>query len=335
MEGRKSINIYTHFVCLRFAARHASVIPLAAILQFPAFFNACSPARVGANAHIGRQIYIQWTKKPISEGIDLFFFDTTGTQMLDAYQHIVPEEGRVSYGMSRSGAKRLVVLSGLPASADNWYGIRCYGDLAKLSFSLENDSPSAPLRYGETLVKGAASSDILLPMASLLTHICLRSVSCDFQARGYGYTCFINSTLFLSYAGSECRPLAAGDAPELISWLNGGELDSAAVLRLPHPEMLLQEGCGAIGPERMYPGRDFYCYPGPDTCLVLEGRLGEDVCYYPVPLKDLEPGQTVQLDLTLMRKGVPSPDMPLESGSVLVESLTVPWEREATRYVSL
>lgn len=335
MEGRKSIFIYTNSFCLRIVVRHASVITMAALLQFPAFFIACDPARDNAKALTGRQIYIQWTKKPTKEDIDLFFFDTTGLQRLDAYQHLAPPAGQAVCALSGNGPKRLVALSGLSAQSDKWYGIRHYGDLAKLTVSLADDSPSAPLCRADTLVDGETSPYLILPLEPLLTHIHLRSVSCDFQAHRYGQACFINSTLFLSHAGSECRPLGAGDAPELVSWLNAGELDSAAVLQLPHPEMLLQEGCGRIGTERMYPERDFYCYPGPETCLVLEGWIGDDLCYYPVPLKGLKPGHSCQLDLTLLLKGVPSPDRPVESGTVLVESLSVPWVREAEQHITL
>ena len=335
MKGRKSTTIASISFCLRIFARHASVIPLTAVLQFPAFFSSCTPAGEGAPAQSERQIYIQWTKNPITREADLFFFDTTGTRLLDAYQRIKLVEGQAVKALSRSGPRYIVVLSGLADGPAGWYGIRNYPDLLKNSFFLENDSPHAPLLWGETLVTEAAVDDVQLPLNPVLTHIHLRSVSCDFSALPYSGLTFFNTRLFLSYAGSECRPLGAGDVPEPISWLNAGALDSVSVFSLPHPEMVLQEGCGEIGSNRLYPERDFYCYPSPRTCLVLEGRVGTDVCYYPVPLHGLRPGKTYRLDLTLLRKGVPEPDIPMESGAVRLESLTFPWNHETPKTVNI
>ena len=55
---------------------------------------------------------------------------------------------------------------------------------------------------------------------------------------------------------------------------------------------LLQDGVGAVGKTRIFPGREFYCYPSDKLRLTLVGRVGEDVCYYPVPLPGLRAGET-------------------------------------------
>lgn len=335
MKGRNSTNINHPSDITRVAANHASVIMLAAILQLPAFFSACTPLRESAPARNGRQIYITWTNNPIQDTVDLFFFDTSGIQLLDAYQRVRNAEGKSVAGLSRSGVKRLVALRGLSSGADQWYRVRTYADLSKTSFLLEKDSPQDPLLWGEALVEDASSREVSLALSPLLTRIHLRSVSCDFSTQPYSDFCFFNKHLYLTYAGAECRPLGAGDFPEPLSWLNPGFLDSAEVRRLPHPEMLWQEGLGVIGPERIYPGRDFYCYPGRQTCLVLEGTVGADVCYYPIPLRGLRPGQTYELDLTLQRKGAPDSDTPVESGTVVAETLTVPWARGQTQEVTI
>ena len=324
MKGRK---IYNHCFFTRIAARHASVITLSAIMQFPAFFSSCDTLR----ARSERQIYLQSVKYPIQYPVDLFFFDTTGTQLLDAYQQLSPKEGVPIMGLSRSGPKRLVAISGYPATAETWYGIRGYADLCKLSFQLEKDAPSAPMQYGEILVEDGTSREVTLPLNPLLVHIQLRSVSCDYSTQPYSNCSFFNKLIYLTYAGAECRPLGTGDAPESLSWLNPGYLDSTAVMCLPRPEMVLQEGCGEIGPSRRNLNRDFYCYPGPNTCLVLEGRVGADICYYPIPIRNMKAGCSYRLDLTIFRKGAPELDMPVESGAVVVESITVPWMREETQ----
>lgn len=260
--------------------------------------------------------------------MDLFCFDTTGACRLDSYQKIPLLSEDPVFGLSSRGPRRLVALAGLSTAREDWADVRTYGDLCKVRFSLQQDSPHSPLMAGELLLEDAADRKVLLPLKPMLVKIRLRSIMADFGARPYAGTPFFNTAVFLGFAVTECLPLGPGQVPRPLSWVNAGLPDSLAIMRLPFPDMLLQEGLGTIGPTRLYPGRDFYCYPSEQLRLVLAGRIGEDVCYYPIPLPGLVPGETYELDLTLQRKGTPDPDVPVEVGTVLVETKTVPWERE-------
>ena len=274
------------------------------------------------------QIYIQRTKYPINSTVDLFCFDTTGPCRLDSYQKIPVVGEEPVFGLSTRGPRRLVALAGLFTSREDWADVRTYGELCKVQFSLKKDSPQNPLMAGEILVEDAPDRQATLSLKPMLVKIRLRSVSAQFDTRPYAGTPFFNASLFLGYAATECLPLGGEDAPRALSWVNTGYPDSVAVRQFPFPEMLLQDGVGDIGETRIYPRRDFYCYPSKQLRLVLAGRVGEDVCYYPVPLPGLRPGETYELDLTLLRKGSPEPDVPVESGTVLLETQTVPWKRE-------
>jgi hypothetical protein len=302
-------------------ARCASAASLAAFLQSPAFFSSCTKETAPPAEPFTLSLD---TKSTVPEAVDLFFFDTTGVQLLDSYQQITNLQRSV-YGLSGTGVKRLVALSGKAGQVDDWNRIRTYGDLRKHSFSLERDSARSPLLYGMLLLPEGASRQAVLELHPLLTAIRLRSVSCDFSERPYAQNTFHNLQIFLSYAGSEGLPLEAGDGGT-VSWLNPGWLDSVAVRRLPEPEMLWQDGCGEIGPQRIYPEKTFYCYPGADTHLVLAGTVGYIPCYYPIPLGALMPDTCVQLDITLLRMGSPSPDIPTVSGAFILETQTLPWE---------
>ena len=307
---------FRHFV------RCASAATLAAFLQLPAFFSSCTPLAPPAS---GDNITLRMeTKGPAPEAVDLFFFDTTGVQLLDSYQQVSHFSQNI-YGLSGTGVKRLVALSGQAGKTDVWAQVRTYGNLCKHSFSLERDSPDAPLLYGEILLADGASRQASVELRSMLTAIRLRSVSCDFSDRPYAQATFHHQQLFLTYAGSECLPLVAGDGG-LVSWMNPGHLDSTALARLPQPEMLSQDGCGEIGRERVYPGQTLYCYPGAPTQLVLAGCIGPITCYYPIPLGELVPDSCLQVDLTLRRMGSPSPDIPTESDAFTIETHTLPWE---------
>lgn len=298
--------------------------------SLPALFSSCS-AREELPRARESQIYIQSTKYPIQGSVDLFCFDMAGPCRLDSYQKVPVVGTAPVYGISTRGPRRLVAVSGLRTAREDWMEIRTYGDLCKKRFSLADDAPTAPLMVSEAVLEDAAAQQVSLSLKPMLVRIRLRSLSADFDARPYAGTPFFNSSIFLGYAVQECLPLGSADGPRPLSWLNTGLPDSLAVMQLPFPEMLLQDGVGAVGKTRIFPGREFYCYPSDELRLTLAGRVGEDVCYYPVPLPGLRAGETCELDITLQRMGSPDPDIPVQPGAILVETQTVPWVREEPR----
>ena len=203
--------------------------------------------------------------------------------------------------------------------------LRTYGQLCKHTFRLEDEDPAAPFLAGEMDLEAGASRRADIVLKPRLCAIRIRSVSCDFSGRPYADVRFVSHRLFLCYAGAECHPLGAGDTYP-VSWLNPGLLDSAAIFRLRYPEMVLQEGCGSVGLERKEINRTFYCYPHPDTRVVLEGDVGNYHCYYPIPLRTLRGGEILELDVTLRRMGSPDPDIPTESGAAALDVAILPWE---------
>lgn len=318
-------------------ASRISVAILAAILQLPAFFSSCTEEEKPSPVHTKAQIYIQWSEIPTPEALDLFFFFTEEPMRLDAYQQVSGLDRELfTYALSGNGPRRLVALSSMAGDIYTWADIQTYGSLGKLRFSLEDEDPGRPHLVGETLLEEAQSRQTRLTLLPMLCAIRIRSVAADFSGHPYAGNPFLNNKLFLINAGMECMPLDE-ETHGPVSWINLGSLDSLAVERLPHPEMLLQEGIGEVGTKRIYTDKLFYCYanpatedqPGrPVTRMVLEGHIGPVTCYYPVNLPGMEPGRCYQLDLTLTRMGSPDPDIPVESGTVIVEAETVPWVRQ-------
>ena len=344
MPRRKAIgrtSTLLHPFILHQSSCYTSVALITAILQVPAFFSSCERVSDCTEVHTETQIYIQWTKNTTPEAIDLFFFDTLGAQKLDTYQQLVDVPGRLRhYGISGPGAKRLVALSGTAGLTDPWLDISNYGSLCKKTFRLEEENLDAPQLVAETLLEDGASRMTLLNLQPMLSQIRINSVSCDFSGRPYAGKFFSNSKLYLTYAGTEYKPLGPGGGHP-VSWINAGALDSLATLALPHPEMMLKEGLGDIGPSRQYPALSFFCYanPGwqegiPRTRLVLEGMLDGHLCYYPLEIPHLEAGQVYSFDITLRRMGSPDPDIPVSSDAALVETITVPWQDREPSTVS-
>lgn len=323
--GRGQTFSFKLLLHLRFCGRGSAAI-LAAFLQLPAFLSSCniieeqdSPARkvtIRTVTHINKG----------AEAIDVFFFDNDGTGRLDSYQQISLADSLSLYALSGTDASLMVVLSAREGDTDRWMGVSTYSDLCKYSFRLEDEDPSRPLLAGETTLENGISRRADIPLKPKLSSITIRSLLCDFSGRPYAGSSFTNTRLFLSYAGAECLPLGSQDNIP-ISFLNPGLVDSLSVLALPHPEMLLQDGCGDVGARRIEVGRTFYCYPHPDTKLVLEGTVDGITCYYPIPVGTLlGSGQSLEMDISLLRIGSPDPDIPTESGAVMIDFITKPWE---------
>ena len=329
--GRISFFAYLFFPHI--AGRFSAAI-VAVFLQLPAFFSSCSPEEKPATVHTKAQIYIQWSEIPTPDALDLFFFHTEEPMRLDAYQQVTGlEQSLFTYALSGNGPRRLAVLSGKAGDLFAWSGIQTYASLGKVRFSLEEEDPSRPRLVGETLLEEAQSRQTYLTLHPMLCTIRIRSVAADFSGRPYAGVPFHNNKLFLVNAGTECVPLGE-DGGRPVSWMNTGMLDSLSVQQLPHPEMLVQEGCGSVGTRRVYPDQVLYCYanpaeedlPGsPVTRVVLEGTIGTVKCYYPINLPAMEPGTCYQLDITLKRMGSPDPDIPVESGAVIIETDILPW----------
>lgn len=305
-----------------------SVALLAAFWLGPAFFTV-SCARTSLPERW--PLTIQYRSASATDTVDLFLFDTLGARSLDAYQQVC---GQDVYALSCVGPRQLVALSGLGGDRARWAGIRTYGDLFKLCFSLDRDTPEHPLLAGQVLLEDGVVRRATLPLNTLLSFVRIRSVSCDFSGRPYARESFGNTLIYLQYAGTECRPLEAGDGPP-VCFVNPGRLDSAAVLALPFPERLLQRGLGPVGPQRLYPGREFCCYANPVreaalgrpvTRLVLEGTVGKHYCYYPIELPGLEAGCRYDLDITLLRMGTDDPDIPAGSSTVRLDVHVHPWD---------
>ena len=331
--GRISFFAYLFFFFPRFA-RHISVAVLAAFLQLPAFFSSCSRIEEPACVPTKAQIYIQWATNPTPEALDLFFFHTREPMELDAYQQVSGLDSRTGvYALSGSGDRQMAALSAEPGNLGAWTDILTYGSLEKVLFSLDEEEPQRPKLFGESFLEDARSRIIFLKLQTMLCSIRIRSVCADFSGHPYAGALFQNDKLYLINAGVECRPFSK-DAQGPVSWMNQGCLDSTAVTRLPHPEMLLQEGYGMVGKNRILQEKTFYCYANPAaeeglgtpiTRIVLEGSIDGITCYYPISLPAMAPGACYQLDLTLTRMGSPDPDIPVESGTVIVHTQILPW----------
>ena len=316
--------------------RRLSATHRGAIWHLPAFLLACSPAPepVEETPLPPRkvQIYIFQAGKTTLQTLDLLFFQDEPLQRLDAYQHFGSIAGSRVEGTSSTAATRAVAFSNVPEGPAAWSDVRTFASLGSRAFRLEDENPAAPLMVGTALLREGSRRTCRITLRPMLSRITLQSVACDFSGRSYAGEKLKDVRAYLTYASAECHPLDTADRPA--SWINAGRLDERQTAALPHPEMLLADLCDALGP-RIYPARDFFCYANPSngldfgtpaTRLVLEGRLGDTVYYYPIDLPGLRPGVQYRMDVTLTRAGSTDPDIPAASGAILLQREVLDWD---------
>lgn len=315
--GRMSfLSTVVFSICI---AGRVSAAILAALLQCPAFFS-CTP------------MHAPLKKEAPAGYIDVFFFDTLSPQYLDSYQRLRADD--TMHALSSVGVKRVAALSVNSGSAMTWAGVRTYADLSKYSFSLKEDSPERPLLAGEMVLEDGISRVADLQMSSSLVKLVLRSISCDFSGTPYTGWSFDNTLIYLQYAGVESRPFGP-HAGIPVSTVNQGWLDSSAVMAFPRPEMLLQAGVGNVWRQTVMAEKEFWCYANeadsaslgrPVTRIVLEGYVGEHLCYYPIELPGLRAGRTYSLDVALRKMGTPDPDIPASADMITISGVYSPWD---------
>jgi len=264
----------------------------------------------------------------------LFFFQADSLGRLDAYQRLEGEIPATVTGVSRSGEQILVAFAGYAADRYAWGDVDTYAAIRERSFSLAEDRPDAPFLSASCHLDEGASRSASLTLRPMLSAIRIRTLSCPFSGMPYEGRTLDSLKLFLSYVCDRCRPLQAGE-DRSVSWMNPGYADSSAIARMARPDMVLQETGLSVGAARKTLGNTLYAYPNPAvddafgqmrTRLVLQGILDGQVCYYPIPLPDLRPSRVLEVDITLTRMGSPDPDIPTESGAVVLETETVPWQ---------
>lgn len=316
--------------------RRLSATHRGAFLHLPAFLLACSPVPepVEETPLPPRkvQIYIFQAGKTTLQSLDLLFFQKEPLRRLDAYQHFGAVSGSRIEGTSSTGATQAVAFSNCPEGPYEWSDVRTFNSLTSKAFRLEDEDPAAPMMVGTADLSEGSRRTCRITLRSMLSRITLQSLACDFTGRSYAGEKLKDVRAYLTYARAECHPLDTADRP--VSWVNAGRLDEGQTAALSHPEMLLADLGTTVG-FRIYPATDFYCYANPSdgkdfgspvTRLVVEGRLGDTLYYYPIDLPGLRPGVQYRMDVTITRAGSTDPDIPAASGTVLLQWEVLPWD---------
>lgn len=305
----------------------ASAALIAVFLQLPAFFSACTP--------LPDTLPPTKADAPGREPcLDVFFFDDDSLGRLDAYQRFTLPWPDTLPALSRTGPKRMVVLTNTSEDPYAWSGIRSRETLAGEAFNLEDEDPALPREWGELhILDGGAVRAADIALRPMLCRIVVNSLSCDFSDRPYRGAVLQDVKAYLTHVRTQTHPLR-GEADRGGSWINPGYLDPAALAAFSHSELILAPVAESVGEEPLFPAVTLSCYPNPAreeslgtpvTTLVIEGMLLGSPTYYPIRLGALEAGVSYQIDLCFTRAGAGDPDSPVASGTFTLRVQAAPW----------
>ena len=264
-----------------------------------------------------------------SGSLDIFFFNDDNLRLLDSYQRLYSIPSDYIEASSRAGDKILFAIAG---SSMDPGAIGRYDDLNGVSANLREENPESPVMTACTSVR-AGNGSITARLEPLLSEITVNSICCDFHKKPYAGQKLEDVRIYLTNA-RDMYPVS-GEGPGGGSFVNCGSL-SEDDMKDPVLAGLLQASLEEdLGDNVVHPGIHLYCYPNkaeeeslgtPFTRLVIEGTLGGEKTYYPITISpDPEPSggsrgvgrnKSYAFDITICRRGVPSPDIPIEVGTV-------------------
>lgn len=297
------------------------------IISMPAFCS-CDKADTFQHIEDARTRYIHIESTGGDSGcLDIFFFNDDKLKLLDSYQRLpaIPS-GRIE-ASSRKGDKILFAIAGTSVDPT---GIGSYDDLNRVSANLCNEDPASPMMTATAKIRaGDAAGDIVLE--PLLSEISVNSICCDFHRKTYAGKRLEDVKIYLANARNMIP--VTGDYSGGGSFINCGGL-SEKDMDNPGLSALVQASLKSpVGENVVSPDIHLYCYPNeveeeslgtPFTMLVIEGTLEGEKTYYPLIINpdpdDGSPGigrnRSYAFDITICRRGVPSPDIPIEPGIV-------------------
>ena len=338
-KGR--LAILTYF----FKNFHTAVLATLLIYSLPAF---CS---CNDDEHYYTEDVLEYAvQKENTSGdslyLDIFFFNDDKLRLLDSYQRLpgLPS-GRIE-ASSRKGDKIFFAISG---DCIDPTGIGSYDDLGGVFAELVNENPENPVMTACTAIQAGKGSKTVT-LEPLLSEIVVSSISCDFHRKPYSGQKLENVSIYLTNVRD--RYPVTGEGTEGCSYINYGALSEDDMKKIGRPELISATLDRAVDETVVHPDIHFYCYPNeaeeeslgsPFTRLVIEGMLGGEKTYYPITInrgQDQEGeahgigrNKSYVYDITICRRGVPSPDIPIDVGILRCGLNVKEWNEKEERTI--
>ncbi len=268
---------------------------------------------------------------------DIFVFNDDAPGKLDSYQRC--EGGAYTYIGARKGEKTVVVIANSPKEREYWRKIRSYEGLQQeMALLIEEDS-AHPLMSGTAHIDFGRQTDCEIHLRKLMSEIYVNSICTDFRGCEYEGSPLSDVRIYLTNVNASCTILREqGFKPQtLIS-----PKDFAG-----HDDLICRKLEGDIGEEPTFPEISLYCYPSdswddtagsPHTRLVIEGKIGGHIYYYPLDINHVNEGVSFGdgsegirrnckyiFDICICRTGTSSADIALRKNEALVSCRIEDW----------
>lgn len=274
------------------------------------------------------------------KSIEAFFFEREKNGTLDCYQRIDNPQSTCTVA-SGSGDRTLLIIANSNKDQYSWADIKNLKTFSEVTIDLEEESLDTPIM--SSIINTKAGEDINLNLIPLGSQIILRSIACDFSGKPYAHENFTLTRVYLTYVNASCRII-----PEQVTLpsriINAGILDEEHLKVFSQKDLIVKEFNQVVKTTTIYPNCTLYCYANnsvvesvgtPFTKLVIEGKIGNDVYYYPIKINSenggLSRGDMFIYDIILTRTGSTDPDGNLNEGDIKINMEVEAW-REKDSY---
>lgn len=285
--------------------------------------------------------------------LDIFFFNNDRLRKLDSYQRTQIHKDNIIEAASREGDKIIVVIANSHIKEEDCENIYDYADLSGLYAELKDERSDYPILCAETTVNAGHERRCAITLKPLMAQVKINSISCDFFNKPYSDAELTDVKIYLTNICS--RYPIAGQQPSVPeSIIDYGKFEPEDTSGFIDRHLFYQRLDSPLNASVIYPEIMLYCYQNiveeealgsPFTRLVIEGTLNGETTYYPINVNrgvwsspDGKAGVSRNgcyvYDITISQRGVPSPDTPIEPGTVTCNFSITPWQEQDKRNVT-
>jgi len=254
--------------------------------------------------------------------LDILTFENDRLRRLDTYQRLDDFEGTAVHPASTGGEKVFFLCFNSNISRYEWSSIYSYGSLSKSLCNLEDESISSPTMTGECICK--AGEDTSVEVRPLACQIHLETIRCDFSGTPYQSEKVKEAKVYLTNVNASCSLTGGSGSNTRI--INPGMLNPHDVKGFKDRSIIVHEMKETIGTRLLKPACTFLCYPIDNfTRLVIEGKIGSDIYYWPIGLGTPDRGKRYSYNILIRRKGVSDPDTVIDPADLEFNFRIKPW----------
>lgn len=316
-----------------------SCLPFLGLTLFPVLISGCSPSRHdidgGQETTTPCFIRLDTDGKSASDisSLDFFVFNDDDDARLDAYQRNEEIDGAWTEVSSRHGDKIINVVANSARDRYGWSEINSRKTLERMCADLEDERRSHPLMSGSEKVSSPENGMTSIRLYPLASEIVLRSLKCDFSGKPYKGALLEDIRVYLTDINAVC-PIWAEEPVMPQRVVNCGGFSETDASLFTERDLIIQDFRAAVGEKsvntdirlRCFPNNSITDTPGsPFTCLVIEGRIGEETWYWPIEVNrgeedgngtGVERNRIYTYDVVIKGKGSPSADIPVSKNEV-------------------